>query len=191
MRPAIATVGGLVVDLIVAIPELPLWPFEHQSGESFEIEPGGLGNVLVMAARLGMHATALGWLGDDSHGDRVLALLTGEGIDVSRVQRPAGPSRVCLVLVDAVGRHVFVGVSGGPGPERVPESWRPLLRGIPWILGDGYMLTANPHVALEAFAIAHDAGDVTTVFDPGPLARQAGEAAVAKMLKESAVVLLT
>jgi sugar/nucleoside kinase (ribokinase family) len=189
--PAIATVGGLVVDMIVSLPELPLRPFEHQSGETFAIEPGGLGNVLVMASRLGMRASALGWIGTDFYGDQTLDILAREGVDTTAVQRPERSSRICLVLIDAEGRHVFVGVSGGPGPERLPDSWRPLLAGNSWILGDGYALRANPRVMLDAFALADGAGEPTTVFDPGPLARRADEPAVGEMLRQSSIVLLT
>ena len=190
MAPAIATVGSLVVDLIVPIPHLPLRPFEHQVGETLAIEPGGLGNVLVTAARLGMQAAALGWIGADFYGERTLALLEGEGVDVSHVKR-VGPSRVCIVLVDSAGRHVFLGVKGVPGPGRVPESWRSVLRRVPWVLSDGYTLVANPDVALEAFALARDAGGVTTVFDPGPLTPQTRPSAMTTMLQESSIVLLT
>ncbi len=190
MAPAIATVGSLVVDLIVPIPELPVRPFEHQAGETLWVEPGGLGNVLVTAARLGMQAAALGWAGDDFYGERALALLAGEGVDVSRVER-VGSSRVCLVLVDSAGRHVFLGVAGLPGPERVPQSWRTVLRGVPWVLSDGYTLVANPDLALESFALARDAGGVTTVFDPGPLIPQTRPSVMATMLRDSSIVLLT
>jgi sugar/nucleoside kinase (ribokinase family) len=187
----IATVGGLVVDMIICLPELPLRPLEHQAGEMFAIEPGGLGNVLIMASRLGMRASALGWSGADFYGDQILEILVREGIDTTGVQRPAAPSRICLVLVDAEGRHVFVGVSGGPGPERIPDAWRPVLTTTSWILGDGYALGANPRVMLDAFALAHDAGNATIVFDPGPLAHRADAPAVSEMLRRSSIVLLT
>ncbi len=190
MAPAIVTVGSLVVDLIVPIPQLPVQPFEHQVSETLSIEPGGLGNVLVTAARLGMQAAALGWIGADFYGERALALLEGEGVDVSHVER-VGPSRVCIVLVDSAGRHVFLGAKSFPGPEGVRESWRTVLRRASWVLSDGYTLAVNPDVALEAFALARQAGGVTTVFDPGPLTPHIQPSAMATMLQESSIVMLT
>ena len=87
LPPAFLTVGGIVADLIVPIQSFPITPQAHQVVERLSIEPGGLGNCLVVAARLGLHAIALGWVGRDLFGDQLMASLRQEAVDVEHVLR--------------------------------------------------------------------------------------------------------
>ena len=90
MKFKIITLGDLVADLIVPIPQLPLYPQQHQPAREIALEAGGTGNFLVLSARLGMEAIALGTVGQDSHGKQVLQLLAHGGFNISSVGIPPG-----------------------------------------------------------------------------------------------------
>lgn len=189
-QPVFVTVGGLVADLIVPIHTFPIVPQEHQVVGRMRVEPGGLGNCLVMASRLGMRALALGWLGDDIFGHHLLASLGREDVAVDHVLQLPGASTVSCVLVDREGQHVFVGSMGVSGPDHLPQTWASVIRGASWVMSDGWVLTQNPDVVEAAIVEAHTHG-VTTVFDPGPLFHRLPQDRQARVLEATTVLLLT
>ncbi len=189
-RPAFVTVGGIVADLIVPIQSFPITPQVHQVVERLSVEPGGLGNCLVVAARLGMHAVALGWVGQDMFGDQVVASLHQEAVDVGHILRLPGRSTVSTVLVDREGQHVFVGSMGVRGPDHLPTEWDPIVQSAPWMMSDGWVMVQNPDPIEEAIVRAHAHGRVT-VFDPGPLLHRVPDRHIARVLAATRVLLLT
>ncbi len=189
-RPTFVTVGGIVADLVVPIQSFPITPQVHQLAERFSVEPGGLGNCLVVAARLGMHAVALGWVGRDLFGDQILSSLRQEEVDTDQVLRLPGRSTVSCVLVDREGQHVFVGSMGVRGPDHLPDAWDPIIGRAPWVMSDGWVLVQNPDPVEEAIVRAHAQGR-TTVFDPGPLLHRVPGKRIARVLAATTVLLLT
>ena len=189
-RPAFVTVGGIVADLIVPIQSFPITPQAHQVVERLFVEPGGLGNCLVVAARLGLHATALGWVGQDLFGDQIVSSLRQEAVDVEHVLRLPGRSTVSTVLVDREGQHVFVGSMGVRGPDHLPAEWQPIVENATWVMSDGWVLVQNPDPIEEAIVHAHANGR-TTAFDPGPLLHRVPGERIARVLAATTVLLLT
>lgn len=189
-RPAFVTVGGLVADLVVPIHAFPITPQQHQVVERLGVEPGGLGNCLVVASRMGMRAVALGWMGQDIFGDTVLSSLRQESVEVDRVLRLPGRSTVSCVLIDREGQHVFVGSMGVRGPEQLPGDWGAVVQNAPWVMSDGWVLIQNPAPIEDAIVRAHAHGR-TTVFDPGPLLHRVPHERLARVLAATAVLLLT
>src|SRR5512140_3281044 len=84
------TLGDLVVDLIMAIPSLPVRAGEHQIARAFFLEPGGMGNVLITAQRIGLRTAALGGLGDDMYGRHIRRVLAAESVDMDGVVEVEG-----------------------------------------------------------------------------------------------------
>src|SRR3954469_24346021 len=83
----IVVVGGANWDFLVVGPRLPE-PGETVQGALFREGPGGKGvNQAVAAARLGARVAFVGRVGKDERGDRVLAALISEGVDVTHVGR--------------------------------------------------------------------------------------------------------
>jgi len=189
-RPIFVTVGGIVADLIVPIQSFPITPQVHQVVERLSLEPGGLGNCLIVAARLGMQAVALGWVGQDSFGDQVISSLRHETVDVEGVLRLPGRSTVSTVLVDRQGQHVFAGSMGVRGPEHLPREWDHIVASATWVMSDGWVLVQNPDPIEEALVHAHAHGR-TTVFDPGPLLHRVPDERIARVLAATTVLLLT
>jgi len=172
MKIDILTLGDLVADIVVPIPRLPIQAQQHQPAHDMVIEAGGAGNFLILAARLGLTAKALGTVGQDYYGQVVLDMLAAEGVDVANVVIPPGSrTTVSLVLVDDAGEHVFVGMHGtGPQPPYNPQ-WEEFIRQSAAIFTAGYALHPTSTFAPETFmACLRNAREqrVPVFFDLGP-----------------------
>ena len=109
----IAVLGSYNTDLIVSLERLPR-PGETILGGRFQIAGGGKGaNQAVAAARAGGQIRFIARIGRDSFGDRAIAALRKEGIEVSHVSRDArSPSGVALILVGQEGENSIAVASG-------------------------------------------------------------------------------
>jgi len=170
-RPTIVCFGDLVTDLVMAIERLPVEAERVQVIRSVSIEPGGAGNFLITAARLGAHAVALGTIGEDMYGQAAYDALLAEGVDLSHVQRGAGSVNVLvLVLVDDAGQHVFLVHEGSGDPLTLDARMTDLLRSADLLFVPGYALHERRVAAavLPAARIAAEAG-VPVMNDLGPI----------------------
>jgi sugar/nucleoside kinase (ribokinase family) len=118
----LATVGDLVEDVVVRLGG----PIHVASDTEAVIERrrgGSAANVAAVAARISGAARFLGQVGDDPLGDRLLAELGDEGVDVSVVRR-RGRTGSIVVLVDSRGERSFL---TDPGDARAlddaEEAW--------------------------------------------------------------------
>lgn len=106
-------VGSINVDLVLRVDRLPR-PGETIADGTFERRGGGKGaNQAVAAARAGAKVHFVGAVGDDDLGERALADLREEGIDVSSICRLTdAPTGVAAVVVDAAGENQIAVASG-------------------------------------------------------------------------------
>jgi ribokinase len=109
----IAVLGSYNTDLIVSLERLPR-PGETILGGQFQTAGGGKGaNQAVAAARAGGQVSFIARIGQDSFGDRAIAALREDGIDVSHVSRDTqSPSGVALILVGQEGENSIAVASG-------------------------------------------------------------------------------
>ena len=63
MSFTVLTVGDLVADVVVALPQLPLEIGQYQEAYFVRLEPGGAGNFLIAGARLGLAENGGGFHG--------------------------------------------------------------------------------------------------------------------------------
>lgn len=122
MTPVLATVGDLVDDIVVR----PAGPIQLASDTDAVIERrrgGSAANVAAVAARISGRSRFLGQVGDDALGDRLLAELADDGVDVGSVRR-LGRTGSIVVLVDESGERSFL---TDPGDARAldiaDEAW--------------------------------------------------------------------
>ena len=93
----VLVVGDLMLDEYIwgrvsrISPEAPV-PVVQVTGESYY--PGGAANVARNLREFTPNVAVMGSAGNDAHGDRLLALLNGSGIDTSALLRTASPSTV-------------------------------------------------------------------------------------------------
>jgi ribokinase len=190
----IVVYGDLVADLVLQIPQLPILPEQAQLAHSLRLEPGGAGNTLITAARLGAQCIALGAIGEDPNGQAIFDILKSEHIDLRFAQRGTGSVNVLvLVFVDAAGQHVFIAHDGTGAPFELGEREAACIRGAGVLFVPGYALAEGrmAGVALDALQIAQRAA-VPIMNDLGPVCGDARvrEAAI-EVIRHSAVTFLT
>lgn len=191
MKPFV-TLGDLIADLYLGIEQLPIEAAQHQTVSHFTLGPGGAGNALTAAARLSLPCVALGSLGDDWVGERVLHHLSSEGVEVSAVMRMSSAATAAAVVLRAqAGAHVFLGHNGTRGPVELPEAWRPSLQSAGVLLVEGWTFFHDEPKPIRAGAeLAAQAG-VPVLFDPGPRLADIEPRWLAALVRCASVVLLT
>jgi len=117
---------------------------------------GQMATALLGCARLGLNATYLGAVGDDSTADRVLQPQARAGVDVSGVQRvPQVPTRSAVILVRAGDGERTVLAGGEPTPRLALEK---LDRRAIVEAGLLHVDASDPHASQWAARIAREAG---------------------------------
>jgi ribokinase len=106
-------VGSANEDLVVTVASLPQ-PGETVLAHGLVVLPGGKGaNQAVAAARAGADVVFVGTVGRDAAGDRTIAALRAEGIDVTHLSvDPSAPTGVALVTVADDGENHIAVVAG-------------------------------------------------------------------------------
>lgn len=185
--------GDLVADIILPVNTLPLRPNEHDWADGLYTELGGSSTTLVAGRRVGLSVAALGIVGDDEYGAKVLEMLESEGIATAHVAVPGERKTVlCVVVTDKAGQHVFLGIKDDHPPERCPPQWQALVRRARSVFTTGYTLRdmLNPEDVLDLLATARAAG-VPIFFDPGPSITALSPQMLQRALDVSTVLLLT
>jgi len=109
----IAVLGGINMDLVVAVPHIPR-PGETVQGGEVRRFPGGKGaNQAVAAARLASSVSLIGQVGQDHFGEELLASLCRENVGTGAVRQVADhPTGVALISVAADGQNAIVVAPG-------------------------------------------------------------------------------
>ncbi|MDQ6752823.1 MAG: ribokinase [Actinomycetota bacterium] len=117
----VLVVGSLNADLTVHSERFPR-PGETLSGSEAVTSPGGKSaNQAAAAAILGSQVALLGAVGQDAHGDLLLAAARGAGVNVDGVlRRPDAATGTAMIVVDAAGENTIIVSAGANGTLR-PE----------------------------------------------------------------------
>ncbi len=106
---AIGCVGIAVHDFVFTVDTMPHHPGKHYATGFTEVGGGIAANAAVAAARLGATASLVSRVGTDAVGERVVADLKRERVDVTGVRSvPGAHTPVSAVLVDAAGERLIV-----------------------------------------------------------------------------------
>ena len=168
----VVVIGSVNVDLVVSTDRLPA-PGETVLGGRFAVHHGGKGaNQAVAAARAGARVTMIGAVGADDHGDRSVAGLASEGIDVARVRRvETDPTGVALIVVGPRGENQIAVAPGANATLALDDDDRALIREADVILTTHEIPQA---VVLDALKAAHG-GDTLAILNPAPARAIAAE----------------
>jgi ribokinase len=122
MKPTIAVVGSLNMDLVVRIPRMPL-PGETLTGSDFRTIPGGKGaNQAVAAARMGARVSLIGCIGADAFAAQLREGLAADGIELDHLSAVHdAPTGVAVILVDAASQN-FIVLAPGANATLTPQS---------------------------------------------------------------------
>ncbi|WP_426566578.1 ribokinase [Angustibacter sp. McL0619] len=171
--PAIAVVGSTMTDLVTYVQRAPE-AGETVVGDRFVVGYGGKGaNQAVMARRLGASVAFVGCLGDDSYGDRYLAHLADEGVDVTAVHRVPCPSGVAPIWVEPDGTNRIIVVPGANDaltPSRAQQAVQQL-SDVQVVVGQ---LEVPQAATAAGLAAARQRGAIT-VLNPAPYASVSAE----------------
>lgn len=111
MKPRIAVVGSINLDLVANCERLPR-PGETVTNATFARFPGGKGaNQAVACARLGAEVTMIGAVGRDPFAGEALAGLRAAGVQLD-VRETDAPTGVATILVDGAGETQIVVAPG-------------------------------------------------------------------------------
>jgi sugar/nucleoside kinase (ribokinase family) len=156
----LCALGDLVDDVVVWL-GAPIAPGSDTPAQVFHRRGGSAANVAAFAARAGYDARFVGQVGDDLTGERLVAELEGEGVDV-RVRR-SGRTGTVVVLVHPGGERTMLADRGcATELASLPDDW---LASVGALHLTAYSLTVEP-VATTACAAAttvHRDGGVVSV----------------------------
>ncbi|MCA1588597.1 MAG: PfkB family carbohydrate kinase [Chloroflexi bacterium] len=119
----------------------------------------------MAAARAGARASIVGAVGTDANGDRAVAALEGENVDVTRVRRvEAEPTGVAVIAVGPRGENQIVVAPGANAALELDEADRRLIAGATVLLTS---LEIPMDTVLDALRHAHASG-VQAILNPAP-----------------------
>ena len=151
--PRILCVGALTMDTIFRLKALPTGPGKYIPLDAVEVAEGMAAAQATTIVRLGGEAALWASAGDDSIGDRLVAQVSAEGVDCSRVRRvPGARSGFSSIFMDVAGQSMIV-PRYDPAITAPPEAG-PDLGGIAAIMAD----VRWPAAAEVALAAARAAG---------------------------------
>jgi len=165
MTTKILMVGSVMMDSIYTVDRAPELG-ESVLGVVYGTACGGKGsNAAVAACRLGAKVTAFGTLGDDSNGETLIKMLSGEGIDTRAMKiKKGGKSGSVVILLEKGGKNRLVicpGANMETTPEGLEETFKDHFDAL--LLQLEIPLEAN----IAAVKLAQKHG-VITVLDAGP-----------------------
>lgn len=163
------SVGSVVVDVVAAVPALPVRGGEVVASD-LRMSAGGGFNAMAAAARQGMTVLYAGAHGTGPLGDLARRTLAEEGIAVLLPPRPDRDTGLVVGLVDDGGERTFV---SGRGAETTltdadVADLRPAAGDVVLVSGYGLLHRCAPVSWIRALP-----DEVLVVVDPGPLATAA------------------
>lgn len=113
--------GSVNMDVVTRVSSLPR-PGETVAALRLDHFPGGKGaNQAVAAARFGHSTRLIAAIGNDDHGDRLMAFLSGEGIDLSGVIRLQASTGMAHIAVSQQGENQIVVIAGANAELTCPD----------------------------------------------------------------------
>jgi ribokinase/sulfofructose kinase len=102
-------VGGLAYDLVLRVDCLPIADEKYPARLIGKLPGGSIANATCAAARLGLQAGYIGWVGNDADGVALHAELVEWGVDPAGLVRVQGEETPFTVVVtDAHGQHAIL-----------------------------------------------------------------------------------
>jgi sulfofructose kinase len=150
----VLTIGGIDLDLVLTVPELP-GPDLKVMSELIGNMPGGpAANFACAASRLGLRVSALAEVGDDQAGQIIIDDFASYGVDTSLIRiRPGGRTCFTIILIPPSGEKAIVIVPTFQ-PEYPVEYLQETLRQTRLI----YLMPQNHDQFFAMARLAHECG---------------------------------
>jgi sugar/nucleoside kinase (ribokinase family) len=166
--PRLVSVGNVVVDLLVALRELPA-PGADVTATASGSSAGGSFNTLVAARRQGVPAAYAGAHGTGPFGDTVRAALAAEHVDVVQSPVAAADTGWDIAITDATGERTFITTVGAEAHLEAAALARVDLEPGDVLHVSGYSFAREPSGAALAAWVPAVPDGVLVIVDPGPL----------------------
>lgn len=166
MKASIVVVGSSNTDMIVKIDRIPR-PGETRLGGEFITAAGGKGaNQAVAAAKAGGAVTLIARVGQDMFGEKAVAGLVENGVNVNHVSYDKCPSGVALIFVGDDGEN-SIAVSSGANAKLSPAD----VRKAKAVFANADVVVMQLETPLDAIQAAADlaaAQDAPVILNPAP-----------------------
>jgi ribokinase len=167
MKPRIAVIGSINMDMVLKSPRMPE-PGENLFGKDFRMVPGGKGaNQAVTAAKLGAHSIMMGRVGADVFGETLISNLKCCGVDTSFVVRDEqAATGIALIVVNDQGENSIL-IATGANENCCPAD----IDAVEKVLSGVDMVLLQLEIPMETIAYAVDTAHrhgVPVVLDAGP-----------------------
>ena len=96
-------VGGLAYDLVLSVDRLPIADEKYPAELIGKLPGGFIANATCTAARLGLRAGYVGWVGDDDEGDMLVADFVAWGVDPAGLTHVRGERTPFAVVITERG----------------------------------------------------------------------------------------
>lgn len=166
--PYTLIIGSSNMDLNIYSEKLPQQG-ETVTGGIFKQSLGGKGaNQAVASVRSGANTKFIGKIGNDAIGEQMIAQLTAEGIDISRiVTDPKNASGVAFILIDNDGENI-ISVAPGANSKLSPSEIREDSELIKNAGSVAVQMEIPIETISEIFKIASE-GSAVKILNPAPL----------------------
>lgn len=159
--PKVLLIGDLCLDLFMNIPKYPDLGGDGLADQMVEQSGGSAANTAVALAHLGVDSCLLTHTGTDHWADKVLTILSGEGVDTSRiVQEKTDKTGITFLAVTPEGERTMFTYRGANAHLSPDEISPELLTGTNMLHLSGYACLKAPQAlaALKAVEIAYQHG---------------------------------
>jgi sugar/nucleoside kinase (ribokinase family) len=187
----VISVGDLVMDIILPI-TLPI--AIHQDVPIRRVEPGGAGNFMIAARRMGLQVFAVGVVGADLFGAQVLDILRQEDVDTKGIVIvPDSTTTLVIVLTDQQsGEHVFLGHYGEGSEAPYPDLVDDVIASANALFVQGYTLAEKRVVPMAVCAIERAAAvNIPIYLDVGPFMAHVSPERIPWIVERANVILMT
>lgn len=193
MTRCVVVLGNPVLDYVLQVEQLPSAPGMRREVRALCVGPGGAANVSIGAARLGLQVQALGVVGDDGVGRRLLHWLDSEGVNTQTLLKQAGERTPRVFILNTPqAEQVFLGYHPKrSAPADLPADWQAAICQASAFYCDGWSCSSlNMSLVQQAVQHAYTAG-AAIFFDPGPQAYLCAAGPLADILRHTTALSLT
>lgn len=187
MTPRLIHTGQVIVDVVMAVPAVPVAGGDVIATSLNETAGGGL-NVVVAAIRDELPVVFAGRFGDGHYGAIVRDALAASGAQVVQREPVQRDSGFCIALVDANTERTFVTYPGAEAELSVDDlhAAQATPDDLVYITGYGLAHPSNAAAVIEWLPTLPDAA--TVLFDPSPLIETLDDGIVGQVLSRADVV---
>ncbi|WP_218829130.1 PfkB family carbohydrate kinase [Rhodococcus sp. 05-2254-6] len=168
MSPRLIHTGQVIVDVVMAVPEVPTPGGDVVATSLNETAGGGL-NVMVAAIRDDLPVVFAGRFGSGHYGSIVRDALAVSGALVVNNRPLPKDSGFCIALVDAHAERTFVTYPGAEAELSVADLEATAVRGGDLVYVTGYGLAHQSNAAALTEWLPSLSDEVVVLFDPSPL----------------------